>query len=282
MEETFPATVTVDFFFEGFEVGEQVAVGDDDTARFGRGAGGEDNFYRIGALNRRGGKCVDRLGLWRGMQAFEFDDGDAEIVRGCAGEFTADCGCAYTGLARDAGCKFRVGDGVHRDGLTRARREADGFSACEQHDSPSRRLAAKCAHGRSEFRNVFFKQTAHDLVHPRIDFVIGSSISETVLDEMKAAVARAEGPVMVVLDSDHRREHVAAELELYAPLVTSGSLMLAQDGIVDAHRIFTGGRPGPGPAIAEFLVRHREFYVDESQDRRFLATHHPRGWLRRH
>lgn len=121
----------------------------------------------------------------------------------------------------------------------------------------------------------------HDLVHPRIDFLIGSSVGADVLGKMQAAVERAEGPVLVVLDSDHRREHVAAELELYAPFVTSASLMLAQDGIVDAHRIFSEGRPGPGPAIAEFLAHHDEFYVDESRDRRFLATHHPRGWLRR-
>jgi cephalosporin hydroxylase len=121
----------------------------------------------------------------------------------------------------------------------------------------------------------------HDLIHPRVDFLIGSSVSEEISDKMKAAAEQAEGPVMVVLDSDHRRDHVAAELELYAPLVTSGSLVLAQDGIVDAHRIFVEGRPGPGPAIAEFLARHNEFYVDESRDRRFLATHHPRGWLRR-
>jgi cephalosporin hydroxylase len=121
----------------------------------------------------------------------------------------------------------------------------------------------------------------HDLTHPRIDFLIGSSTSEEILDTMRAVIDQAGGPVMVVLDSDHRRDHVAAELEAYAPLVTSGSLMLAQDGIVDAHRIFAEGRPGPGPAIADFLVGHPEFYVDESLDRRFLATHHPRGWLRR-
>jgi cephalosporin hydroxylase len=121
----------------------------------------------------------------------------------------------------------------------------------------------------------------HDLEHPRIDFLIGNSVSDEMLDQIKAAVDRAEGPVMVVLDSDHRREHVAAELEAYGPLVTSGSLMLAQDGIVDAHRLFSAGRPGPGPAIADFLARHDEFYVDELRDRRFLATHHPRGWLRR-
>jgi cephalosporin hydroxylase len=121
----------------------------------------------------------------------------------------------------------------------------------------------------------------HDRAHPRIEFLIGTSIGEEVLEQMRAASEGADGPVMVVLDSDHRREHVAAELELYAPFVTPGSLMLAQDGIVDVHRIFAAGRPGPGPAIAEFLARHHEFYVDESLDRRFLATHHPHGWLRK-
>ena len=122
MKEAFPAAVAIDFFFESFEVGEQVAVGEHDAAGFGGGAGGEDDFDGIGALDGRGGKFVDTLAVWRDMQAFEFDDGDAEIFRGSAGEFTADCGCADTGLARDAGGKFRVGDGVHRD----------GYGACEQ------------------------------------------------------------------------------------------------------------------------------------------------------
>src|SRR5579862_49938 len=116
MKEAFPAAIAVDFFFEGFEVGEQVAVGEDDAAGLGRGAGGEDDFDRIGALNRRGGKCGDRLARWRGLQAFEFDDWDAEVGGGCGGEFTADCGRSHIGLAGDTRCKFRVGDRVHRDG----------------------------------------------------------------------------------------------------------------------------------------------------------------------
>ena len=84
MKEAFPAAVTIDFFFEGFEVGEQVAVGEDDAARFGRGAGGEDDFDWIGALDRRGGKFRRRFLCVRGTQGFEFDDGDAEIFRGSA------------------------------------------------------------------------------------------------------------------------------------------------------------------------------------------------------
>ena len=103
VKEAFPTAVTIDFFFEGFEVGEQVAVGEDDAARFGGGAGGEDDFDGIGALDGRGGKFGRRFLCVGGMQGFEFDDGDAEIFRGSGGEFAADCGCADIGLARDAG-----------------------------------------------------------------------------------------------------------------------------------------------------------------------------------
>ena len=53
MKEAFPAAIAVDFFFEGFEDGEQVAVVEDDAARFRRGAGGEDDLYEIGSSNWR-------------------------------------------------------------------------------------------------------------------------------------------------------------------------------------------------------------------------------------
>ena len=121
----------------------------------------------------------------------------------------------------------------------------------------------------------------HQLEHARIDFLIGSSVSESVLDRMRAAVAAADGPVLVVLDSDHSQEHVAAELAAYHHFVTPGSLLLCQDGIIDELRSFRRYRPGPLPAIREFLIAHPQFKVDERYNRRFFVTHHPDGWLRR-
>jgi cephalosporin hydroxylase len=121
----------------------------------------------------------------------------------------------------------------------------------------------------------------HDLEHPRIDFLIGSSVGDEVSIAMREAAAEADGPVMVVLDSDHSEGHVTAELEVYAPLVTQGSLILVQDGVVDTLPAFAWGRPGPLPAIEKFLARNRSFYVDPRLDQRFLISHHPSGWLRR-
>ena len=121
----------------------------------------------------------------------------------------------------------------------------------------------------------------HDLYHPRIEFLLGSSTSPAIVERARWAAERTGGPVMVILDSDHSRAHVGREMEAYGPLVTADSYMLVQDGVIDLLPIFAGGRPGPLPAIEEFLAAHPEFEVDERRDAQFLITHHPRGWLRR-
>jgi cephalosporin hydroxylase len=121
----------------------------------------------------------------------------------------------------------------------------------------------------------------HDLEHPRIDFLTGSSTDAAVVDRARAAAETADGPVMVILDADHDRDHVREELELYAPLVTPGSLLLSQDGVIDEVGFFRDSRPGPLPANRDFLARHPEFEHDRERNERFLLTHHPVGWLRR-
>jgi cephalosporin hydroxylase len=91
----------------------------------------------------------------------------------------------------------------------------------------------------------------------------------------------AEGPVMVILDGDHSRDHVARELELYAPLVTPGSYLLSQDGVIDQFGFFRDSRPGPLKANRDFLARHPEFEHDRERNERFGISHHPLGWMRR-
>lgn len=121
----------------------------------------------------------------------------------------------------------------------------------------------------------------HDLTHPRVEFLNGSSVDPAIVAHAREAAANADGPVMVILDADHARDHVAEELEAFAPLVTPGSFLLSQDGIIDQLMIFADSRPGPLRANVDFLARHPEFELDEERNSRFLVTHHPRGWMRR-
>lgn len=125
------------------------------------------------------------------------------------------------------------------------------------------------------------RERMHSVEHPRIRFLIGSSLDDEVLEAMRGEAAGAGGPVLVVLDSAHGEEHVGAELRHYAPLVTRGSLILVQDGVIDTLPLFKRARPGPLPAIRGFLAEHPEFELAREWDRRFLITHHPCGWLRR-
>lgn len=123
----------------------------------------------------------------------------------------------------------------------------------------------------------------HELSHPRITYLIGSSTAPEIFAHVKAMAdaAAKSGPILVILDSDHSMKHVRAELELYAPLVTPGSFCLVQDGVIDVLPNFAGGRPGPLPAIHDYLRSHPEFEIDRERCDRYLITHHPDGWLRR-
>lgn len=121
----------------------------------------------------------------------------------------------------------------------------------------------------------------HDLEHPRIECLLGSSVDPQIVARVRARAAEVGGPVLVILDSDHHRDHVLRELECYAELVTPGSWCLVQDGVVDRLPVFWRSRPGPLPAIERFLAHHPGFELDRERCARFPITAHPKGWLRR-
>jgi cephalosporin hydroxylase len=121
----------------------------------------------------------------------------------------------------------------------------------------------------------------HSLSHPRITYLLGSSTAPGIVETVQTRVAATPGPVMVILDSDHSEHHVRRELDLYAPFVGLGSYCLVQDGVIDLVRGFEPGRPGPLPAIEDFLRTTKDFELDRERTDRFLITHHPKGWLKR-
>ena len=113
-------------------------------------------------------------------------------------------------------------------------------------------------------------------VHPRIKYVTGSSISPEVLEQVRDE-ASGEDRVMVILDSDHSRDHVLAELREYAPLVSEGCYLIVEDTKVG--RILTDFGPGPDEAIDEFLKENDSFAVDPVCEK-FMLTFQPGGYLR--
>lgn len=93
---------------------------------------------------------------------------------------------------------------------------------------------------------------------PWIGMIEGSSIARDVIEQV-ATVAEGYQRVMVILDSNHTHEHVLAELEAYAPLVSSGCHCLVMDTAVEflADDLFPD-RPwsrgdNPSTALAAFM-----------------------------
>ncbi len=72
--------------------------------------------------------------------------------------------------------------------------------------------------------------TAHEL-SPFITLVEGSSIDPAVVNKVRSLVVRGE-TVLVILDSNHTKEHVLSELNAYHDLVSIGSYIVATDGIM--------------------------------------------------
>jgi len=114
--------------------------------------------------------------------------------------------------------------------------------------------------------------------HPRIAYMTGSSIDRPILAEVRKMVGTKRA--MVILDSDHRAEHVYEEIVAYSPLVQVGDYLVVEDTNVNGHPTWPEFGPGPTEAVEKFLAENDDFVID-ARCERFLMTLSPRGYLRR-
>jgi cephalosporin hydroxylase len=112
----------------------------------------------------------------------------------------------------------------------------------------------------------------------RIDFLLGSSTDPGIVAEVTRRVNGRK--VMVILDSDHSKGHVLAEMQAYSPLVSMGSYLIVQDTNINGHPVLESYGPGPMEALEEFLAKNDQF-VSDSRCERLLFTMHPKGYLQR-
>jgi cephalosporin hydroxylase len=131
---------------------------------------------------------------------------------------------------------------------------------------------------------------AHSLAS-YVTLIEGDSTDPRVLDGVRARIGPTDR-VFVTLDSSHRKKHVLAELEAYAPLVSPGSYVVVMDGIMED----LVGAPRTDPdwawnnprrAAREFVDKHPDFVIEQPPflfnegSVRTPVTYWPAGYVKR-
>ena len=126
---------------------------------------------------------------------------------------------------------------------------------------------------------------AHPMAN-RITMIQGSSIDTAIVEQVRHEVGDAKS-VLVCLDSNHTQDHVLAELNAYAPMVTPGSYCVVFDTIVDdLPKELSFDRPwGPGnnpkTAIRTWMSGQENFKIDKDINHKLVVSVAQDGYLLR-
>ena len=138
---------------------------------------------------------------------------------------------------------------------------------------------------------------AHPLAH-KIDMIQGSSIAPDIIAQVHD-YAKGHKSILVCLDSMHTHDHVLAELEAYAPLVSKDSYCVVFDTIIeDMPNDMFPDRPwgkgnNPKTAAWEYFKslnnegrkdmqgNRLNFKIDKNIENKLLITVAPDGYLKR-
>ena len=113
-----------------------------------------------------------------------------------------------------------------------------------------------------------------------LQFITGSSIDINIFNEIKEKSKNKK--TMVILDSDHNKNHVLQELNLYSEIVSTNQYLIIEDTNLNGHPViskgFNGQTPGPWEAVEEFMKNRSDFTIDTKMEK-LLLTMHPNGFL---
>lgn len=131
---------------------------------------------------------------------------------------------------------------------------------------------------------------AHELAS-FITLIQGSSTSRATVAAARSLIRPGE-TVLVLLDSNHTKQHVLDELMAYHDFVTPGSYIVATDGVMKSLHDVPRGQSGwtwdnPADAAIEFVSDHPDFVIEQpawpfnESGLRRNVTHWPGAWMRR-
>lgn len=116
--------------------------------------------------------------------------------------------------------------------------------------------------------------------HPKIELLTSSSVDSSLVDYFTELRKKNTGKAFVIIDSDHHKEHVLAEMNLLRNVLIKGDYLVVEDGIVNGNPIMPEFGEGPLEAINEYILKYPEdFVIDYEREKKFGFTFAPSGYL---
>lgn len=122
-------------------------------------------------------------------------------------------------------------------------------------------------------------------ISKRITLFKGSSLSSTIQNKIYNISKNKR--TIVILDSNHTKEHVLKELDFYSKLVSKNSYIICCDTILNyIKKNKFRNRPwdntnNPHSAIIDFLMKNKKFQIDKNINKRLLITCNYNGYLKK-
>ncbi|BBY96212.1 rhamnosyl O-methyltransferase [Mycobacterium gallinarum] len=121
---------------------------------------------------------------------------------------------------------------------------------------------------------------ANAVKDPDVVWFESSSIAPQVAEKISQLRSEFPGPVFAILDSDHSRDHVLAEMKSLRPLLRAGDYMIVEDSNVNGHPVLPGMGPGPFEAIEDYEAEFPDDYVhDREREVKFGFTFATNGFM---
>jgi cephalosporin hydroxylase len=117
---------------------------------------------------------------------------------------------------------------------------------------------------------------------PNIRLLTMSSASSEARESIKTLRQDYPGPVFAILDSDHSKQHVLAEMKIMRDILAAGDYLVVEDSNINGHPVAKAFGLGPYEAIQEyFRMFPTDYEHDFDRERKFGFSFAPNGFLRR-
>ena len=114
-----------------------------------------------------------------------------------------------------------------------------------------------------------------------------SSIDNSFFEKFKKNTFIKKKSKLIILDSNHTKNHVSKELDLYSTLLKKGEYIIVMDTIIEfVNKIYNKGKPfkkgnSPYNSVIEFLNKNKKFKVDNYYENKSYLTVAKKGFLKK-